>query len=62
MIIDFNRLSIKEAKEYSVLWDTVKKEFPEFNDDQIAIIISISVGHCPVCRQDNSDCQCWNDI
>lgn len=49
MLIDFERLTVKEAKvEYPYLWETYRHEFSHLSDEQIATIISITTGFAPI--------------
>lgn len=62
MLIDFERLTVKEAKaDYPYLWETCRHEFGRLSDEQIATIISITTGVCPYCWERPRKCSCWND-
>jgi hypothetical protein len=59
--IDFELLTVQEAREFPELWETIKRQSPTLTDDVIARLVSIAVDNCSVCHSENSRCQCWND-
>ncbi len=59
-MINFSRITAIEAREYPLLWETVKAEL-SLDDEQTALVISLVVGICPDCYGASRECQCWND-
>lgn len=61
-VIDFDLLDPGEARrDYPVLWNTFKRSFPNCTDDEIDLMVTITVGVCGYCHERKSGCQCWND-
>ena len=60
-VIEFEKLSVEEAKQYPSLWVTYREQFRELSDEQVAIAVSIAVGTCSECREEPRGCECWND-
>ncbi len=69
-MIEFKRLTLAEAMEYSAVWDAVCQLMVDRGVsglkhvkrlEFIADIVSLVVGICPHCYEAGKDCQCWND-
>lgn len=61
--IEFELLDGVEADHYEELRETIEGMFPfELSEEDKLKIISLVVGVCHHCYEDDSSCQCWNDI
>ena len=54
-------LTLKEAKEYGVVFSLFRGLLPYVSDEVIAKCVSITVGLCSSCYENSAGCQCWND-
>jgi hypothetical protein len=50
-----------ELKEYPRLVETIERELPELNEEELSKVVSIVIDTCHSCYNASSICQCWND-
>jgi hypothetical protein len=61
-IYDIEPMSVESAIGYhSNLWRTAKHNLPTLTDEQLAVVVSLVVGTCPHCHDNELDCYCSRD-
>lgn len=56
------QLKVRKAKdEYPVLFSTFKHRFPQSREEDIAMMVSITVGVCSECWKEVKPCNCSVD-
>jgi hypothetical protein len=56
-----NSMSIKEAMNYSYLWNGMTDILPDMSAEEKRRVVELVAGACKHCFQEESGCQCWND-
>lgn len=59
---NFQRIPAAEAQKiYPALWATARQALPELSDEDLAVVVSLTVDTCHYCYEDSRPCGCARD-